>query len=142
MGTEIGEAMMQLKRDSKDQKSYMASLSELMQWPTINKYYATFYRELMRWRGNFILTAEVAEVGSRDKEDVSQVFGYLGVKPKGQGRLHHVASTNLLLTTRNKDTWVMTAAKDREREKVQRVDFENFAVDYLADVAGWERVPR
>lgn len=142
MGEEISDAMMKLKRDSKNQREYMGSLSELLNWPVVNKMYAQLYRELMRWRGSFILTAEVAEVGGRDKPEISNVFGYLGCKPKGQGRLHHVASTNLLLACRNKDTFVMTAAKDRERDKVDGMVFNNWAVDYLADVAGWDRVPR
>lgn len=140
MGDEIGPAMMRLRKESKDQRGYMASLAEMMNWPAINKMYFAFYRELMKWRGHFVLTAEAAEVGKDD--DARSVFGHLGVKPAGQKKLHHVASTNLLFKCRSKDTWVMTAAKDRERTKVENLEFTNFANDYLADVAGWERVRR
>lgn len=142
MGSEIGSAMIELRKGAKNQKEYMAALGDLMQWPTINKIYATFYNELRKWRGNFVLTTEVAETGRNDKEEVSSIFGFLGVKPKGQGRLHHVASTNLLLTVTGRDTWRMTAAKDRERQKCERVVFDNFALDYLVEVAEWNQVPR
>lgn len=142
MGGEISEAMISLRKQTADQKAYMAGLSVMMQWPIVNKIYATFYNELRKWRGNFILTTEVATVGKMDDEITQRTFGWLGVKPKGQGRLHHVAATNMLFVASSRDTWQMTAAKDRKRNKVERQQFDNFAETYLCDVAGWEQVRR
>jgi hypothetical protein len=139
-GANIADHMVRLRAESADVKTFNKELTEAMSWPLINRTYEQrMYKRLRAWKGHMILTAEGAATGKEDEAEVKELFGRLGVKPAGQKRLHHVASTNILLA-RTGDGWIMSAAKDRGREDVYRTPIEEgFALDYLRDVAGWER---
>ena len=139
METNIADHMAQLRKDTNDTKEYAAALADTMQWPAINKQYQErFYRILNRWKGNLILCCEPNELGKQEDGDVKSTYGFVGYKPKGQKTLPHVAATNLFLDHPSKDRWRMTTIKDRGRELVEKADLDDFAVDYLVDIAGWE----
>jgi hypothetical protein len=48
-----------------------------------------------------------------------------------------MASTNLLLAHTGHGSWEMSTVKDRNRIEMEHEAVENFAYDYLRDVAGW-----
>jgi len=138
-GTDIADFMAELRRDTKDSKEYAAALAETMQWPAINKQYQQkFYRRYHAWRGHAILVCEAAEVGRGADNDEKALYGHIGFKPKGQKTLPHVSSTNLFLDHPKRDVWRMTSVKDRGRTLMDKQAFDEFAIDYLVDTAGWE----
>lgn len=141
-GDDLPAFLTQLKREHKDDlKAYSKALSELMNWGTVKKEYAAkVYKPIQRWKGNIIVTAEAKKVGDRENDDVAMEFGPIGYKPSGEPRLMYVASTNLFLSHPKRKVWKMTSTKDRNREELDDVTVENFAMDYLQDVAGWEMV--
>jgi hypothetical protein len=121
-------------------KYYDKEAASDMTWPLINKLYSRgFYQKLQHWRGNFILVCEADKLGSRATPAEIEEYGYVGQKPKGQKSLPFVAATNLYLAHPEKDKWTITTIKDRGRKLVDKLQVQNFALDYLVEVAGWEQ---
>jgi len=124
-----------------DMGAYSKALSESMNYDIINKEYNRLYHLLFKWRGNLAITAEAQQLGGREDAESTMIFGHLGVKPGGQKRLHHVASTSLLFMHSARATWKMSTAKDRNRVDMENEIVDDFAIDYLVPVAGWKPMP-
>ena len=138
-GVDIADYMMQLRRDTDNSKEYSAALAEAMQWPAINKQYQQkFYRTFHKWRGHSILIAEASELGRQADADEKALYGFIGYKPKGQKTMPHAAATNVFLDHPKMDQWRFTTAKDRGRELQEKTPLDEFAIDYLVEVGGWE----
>lgn len=93
------------------------------------------------------LTAEAQEMsmkdgskgGEKDKGN-RDTFGDLKQKPVGQKRLPFQVRT-VLMFSRERGRFLMTTAKDREREQLEWEErTEDFGADYLVRVAGWQEV--
>lgn len=139
-GDDIGDFMMKLRRDTSDSKEYSASLADTMQWPSINKQYQQkFYRNFHRWRGHSILVCEASELGRMADGDDKALYGFIGYKPKAQKTMPHAAATNLFLDHPKINEWRFTSAKDRGRELQEKVAFDDFAIDYLVEIGGWDQ---
>jgi hypothetical protein len=141
-GADIDEYMIDLRAESSDRKEFAKSLGESMNWPIVDRVWTErVLKNLRKWKGHLVLVCEATETSTKfDDEDTKDLFGHLGVKPAGQKRSHHIASTNLLLTKIGHGKYAMTTAKDRNREELTRAEVTDFGLDYLRDVAGWERV--
>lgn len=140
-GHDIADHMVKLKRESKDIKEFNKNLSNDMTWPIINKQYQEKFLGLYRqWRGHVLLIAEATAV-RKDAEDAERKeFGFVGFKPNGQKSLSHVSSTNIFFDHPKIDEWRFTTTKDRGRALQEKVVWDDFAMDYLVDIAGWELV--
>ena len=139
-GSDIDEYMIELRRESVDRKEFAKSLGDAMNWPIVDRVWTEkVLKPIRKWKGNLILVCEATETGKFDDDEAKGLFGHLGVKPAGQKRSHHIASTNLLLTKTSHGEYRMTTAKDRNRSEMEKQAFEDFAIDYLRDVAGWQR---
>jgi hypothetical protein len=142
IGDNMGTFMAELRRDTKDLKEYNASIVENMNWPAIKKEYGRVWRAIMAWKGHLVLTAEAKSIkGERDADQLA-LYGQVGYKPVGEGRLHHVTSTTLFLE-HGKRAYQFTTVKDRNREDVEKKAVEDledggFADSYLREVAGWK----
>lgn len=141
-GADIDEYMIDLRKESSDRKEFAKSLGDSMNWPIVDRVWTErVLKPLRRWKGHMILVCEATETSNKfDDDEVKSLFGHLGVKPAGQKRSHHIASTNLLLSKSGHGQYTMSTAKDRNREEMERAEVTDFALDYLRDVAGWERV--
>ena len=138
-GQDLARHMIQLKREyADDQRGYNAAVTNDMNWPVVKKEYEKLYRVMQQWKGHLIITAEAKGLGRDADDDMKMLYGHLGMKPSGEGRLHHIASTNLLLTHPGQGEWKVTTVKDRNREELDGVVVEDFGKDYLMDVAGWK----
>lgn len=138
-GTDIADYMMQLRRDTDNSKEYSAALAEAMQWPAINKQYQQkFYRNFHKWRGHSILVCEAQELGRQADVDDKALYGFIGYKPKGQKTMPHAAATNIFLDHPKINQWRFTTAKDRGRELQEKAELNDFAIDYLVEVGGWD----
>lgn len=129
------------KEHAADMSAYAKALADSMNYDIINKEYNRLYNLLFTWKGNLAVTAEAAQIGTREGDEEKMIFGHLGYKPAGQKRLHYIASTNLFLTHKSREVWVMSTAKDRNRDDMENEPVENFALDYLVQVAGWKPMP-
>lgn len=142
-GIDLDEFYAKLRRETAGEKepakAYAKALADAMQWPIINKKYNKgFYRHFHKWKGHALIMCESRTTkGEKDQELLDQ-FQYHGAMPKGQGDLPYIMATNLLFMTRGKDKWAVSATKDRGRVKVDKKEIDDFAMDYLVGVAGWE----
>lgn len=141
-GEDAAGYMVQLKHEHADDlTAYSKALADSMNYDIINKEYNKLYNLLFSWKGNLAVTAEAAAISTRDGAEEAMLFGHLGFKPGGQKRLHHIASTNLFLVHKSRAVWLMSTAKDRNREDMENEEVGNFALDYLVSYAGWKPMP-
>jgi hypothetical protein len=139
IGENIADHMAQLKKSAADMREYSAALADTMQWPAINKQYQEkFYRMINRWKGHLILCCEPNELQRTEDADTKSTYGFVGYKPKGQKTLPHVCATNIFLDHPKLAEWRMTTVKDRGRVLVEKEPLDDFALDYLAEIAGWD----
>ena len=138
--TNLDEHIVTLRAESADIKTFNKELSEAMNWPVVNRVYTErMLKPIRKWKGHLLLVCEAAATGKTDDEEARALFGHLGLKPAGQKRNHHIASTNILLSKTSHGEYRMTTAKDRNRVEMEKVAFDDFALDYLRDVGGWVR---
>lgn len=136
------EVRTQKEKQSKsgsDSKS-LGALEGWMDWPVINAMYIeNVTQHLLNPPGNLFIMAELDTISKEDKDqDIKGLFGPYGVKPKGQKRTGHNPQTVMLMTVTRQGAWKMTTVKDRgTREKVQQMEVDEFAKDYLYRIGGW-----
>lgn len=139
IGKSLADYMVDVRKSTDNMKDFNKVLAADGRWQFINKeYFESFYGAIRNWRGHLILTAEAQALSSQAGDEERELYGHLGVKPKGQGRLHHICHTNLLLVKRGHGQWAMTTIKDRNRKEMERQPVNDFALDYLKGVAGWK----
>jgi hypothetical protein len=138
---DLADYVVKLRAESADIKSFNKELGDAMNWPVVNRVWTErLLKPIRKWKGHLLLVCEAQNTGKNDDEEARDLFGHLGTKPAGQKRNHHIASTNLLLTKSGHGEYRITTAKDRNRDELEKQPFDDFALDYLRDVAGWERV--
>lgn len=138
-GENIADHMAELRKSAADLKEYNAMMATDMTWPAINKQYQEkFYRMLHKWRGHIILICEPAEIRRDADADERSTYGFVGYKPQGQKTLPHVAATNIFLDHPKISEWRMTTIKDRGRQLVEKAPLNEFAIDYLVEIGGWD----
>lgn len=123
-------------KGGKDSKS-LGAFEGWMDWPVINKLYRVLHKEITTWPSHVYMTAEVTQMSKEDSRDDRKTFGPYGVKPKGQKRWPYIVQTVLLTAKSRAGVYTLTTVKDREREELEEEEFEDFAEDYLMEVAGW-----
>ena len=143
-GLDYDSFLAQLKKEHKDDnKAYMAALADGMQWTIINKkFHKGFYRPFHKWGSHAVIVAQSKAVGKRDNDEIVTQFKVHGAQPAGQKELPFVIATNILFLDRGiragVPVWAISTTKDRGRGKVDKMEVEDFARDYLVDIAGWK----
>jgi hypothetical protein len=140
-GASSAEYLTQLRKESKDLTEMNRTLVDQVPWSIVNKEYAEhIWAPLRNWPGHFIITAEAKKLSRQDAEkaELADWYQHLGVQPAGQGKIHYVSATTLLMKKAKRDEYQITTVKDRNREDQENLEIDNFAMDYLREVAGWE----
>lgn len=112
-------------------------------WQVINRMYSRLYRNIARFPGHVMLTAEMDALSGGEESDVKGLFGPYRTKPRGQKRLAHTVNTVVMVTKSRAQEFNMTVVKDRGREKQEAIvneEFADFGKDFLIGVAGWTPV--
>lgn len=140
-GVDVDQFQADLKRQFKDDnQGYAKALSEAMQWPIINKKFdAGVYQRYHKWRGHAFMIAMAKTLRGEKDEDLQAQFKVHGAMPSGQKNTSYVMRTNILMaqgTTKN--TWRYSTTKDQGHPKQEKQPMEEFAMDYLVAVAGWQ----
>jgi hypothetical protein len=129
-------------KDTKEIKGFAALSGQDGDWQVINKtYFKGFYNALLKCPGHVYMTAEQDTIGKDDDREVKAAYGPYGIKPKGQKKLGYVPMTSLWLTKARVGKYAITTIKDRGRPELEDEPLNNFAVDYLMNVAGWKKMP-
>lgn len=108
-------------------------------WTYINKCYGQFYQLLGRWKGSFILTAELSKISGEEDRETMTTFGEAGVKPVGQKRIHYMTKSCVWLNATSKGHY-FSNLKDRNRDTVRDEEWEDWVEEYMIPIGGWERV--
>lgn len=114
-------------------------------WQVINKMYSRLYRNIARFPGHVMLTAEMDNLTGSEEGDVKGVFGPYRTKPRGQKRLAHTVNTVVMVTKSRAQDFAMTVVKDRGREKEEAIvneEFTDFGADFMVGVAGWTPIKK
>lgn len=103
-------------------------------WQVINEQYESFmFGILYRMRANVLLTSGIKGLDENSPQDI---FGNLGVLPRGQKELGHQPNSVFLLHQRKRGrgiTWHVATAKDLPgREYYEGELLFDFAIQYLA----------
>lgn len=112
-------------------------------WQVINKMYSRLYRNIARFPGHVMLTAELDVLTGGEENDLKGLFGPYRTKPRGQKRLAHTVNTVVCVTKTRAQEFKMTVVKDRGRERDEAIVdevFTDFGRDFLIGVAGWTPV--
>jgi len=145
-GADIADYFIQVRKalaDSGDDKkgNPLGAFEGFKDWPSINKEYARrLSNVLLRMPCHLIVTCEQSQLGKEDQKDLDMMgmYGQLGVKPKGQKRNGHIMSTVIWMQKARTGVYRMTTVKDRGRAEMSKMTFEDFAMEYLVEIAGWE----
>lgn len=106
-------------------------------WPTINRTYDHFNDAVLNARGHVYLICEMGDLWGNEDASVANTYTALGGRPRGNKSIDHIAQTVLWLGQNVKREWIVSTAKDRERTRLDRDPWSDFARDYLVKVAGW-----
>lgn len=138
-GVDIGQHFVELRKQANDAKEFAGLVAAEGNWQIINKVYRReVYNRLHRWHGNLIITAEAKATDNRDQDNPDTgIYAPYGLKPSGQNQLHYITHTTLLLAKTGRGKREVTTIKDRTRREVERVEYTDFALDYLRDIGGW-----
>jgi hypothetical protein len=128
----------------KDNKGGDAGVSEmLVEWSYINKVWNdTFAKPYVNTHTHCFVMAGQKKLRTddrgRDREAVT-MYGKLGVVPATQKNVGKNSHTVVHFEHTPIDTFIMsTVVKDRERERVERVEVGRFPMTYLMKIAGWK----
>lgn len=115
-----------------------------MNWAVIKKMYGAFMTEVLRFKGNVIVTARADPVqmpnrdgSGGDSAEVRAEFGKFGVKPAGEKNLGFLFHTVLLLAEPRQGEWTYTTIRDRNRPQMKNEPMKGFTESYLVAVAGF-----
>jgi hypothetical protein len=139
-GQESDAYFLQVRKQQGDKGSNLEAFDGWKDWSVINKLYGRLYRNLARFPGHVMLTAELDTLAGGDDKDMKGIFGPYRAKPRGQKRLAHTVNTIVMLGKERAGEFTMTVCKDRGREKdetIERETWANFANDFMVGVAGW-----
>lgn len=108
-------------------------------WQYINRLYKSWINmTLHRVAGHKYFTAQAESIRDTDDKAIRAMFGSHGVRPRGQKELGYQAHTILLSSGNRAGEAFLTTIKDRERTPLSDLKVNEFAVDYLVNVAGWQ----
>jgi hypothetical protein len=105
-------------------------------WSVINKKYGQLYRNINRFPGHVVLTAEAEPLGDGADPEMRRIFGR--VKPRGQKSMAHKVDTILLMTNTAKG-YEMRPVKDRGRELGDAEPVSDLFMSYMVARAGWTK---
>ena len=142
-GEDKGDYFVKRRKDMKNPEK--ENLFEgFTDWNVIKPLYDSFSKKVFYMnKGHTFVTAGAAAVARSggnfgDSKETISTFGHVGLKPTGNKRLMHHVHTAVFFV-QEKGGWKITTAKDREREMLKGEDLDNFAYDYLGEVAGWKK---
>lgn len=109
-------------------------------WQYINRQYKAWaFPILFKSKAHLFLTAQADTLKDTDSKELRTDFGAHGVRPRGQKALSNQVHTVMLTRTLKPREVFLTTVKERRkwRHVLEAKPLEDFAIDYLVQVAGW-----
>lgn len=108
-------------------------------WSVINKQYKKFSDLLFKKnQAHILVTAPSRAIQDKDAPEIRATFASYGHRPEGQKHLGHLPHTILHAQAIRPGEVYFTTVKDRERRPLEAQRINEFAIDYLVQVAGWQ----
>lgn len=108
-------------------------------WQYINKVYKRWIDQVIhRTGGHKLFTAQVKSIQEGADRATRAMFGAHGVMPAGQKQLGYQVHTILLNQVTRQGAVTTTTVKDRERPVLTDASINEFTIEYLVNVAGWQ----
>lgn len=142
-GEELPEFLLahRVKQIADKAKATQGQDAQLIEWNYINPLWVRSVAEpFVNTPCHLYVCAAAKEIRTdgRVKKEVSDLFGGVGYSPGTQWRLGGQMQTVLFLECTRTGRYKMTTIKDRERERVDSVEWDNMFGDYLRKVGGWK----
>jgi hypothetical protein len=151
-GVDLAELMVTSRKEmlKKDAK-VMGMFGGDTDWTGIKALLGKLYKEIAKWPGHVIMTAQEKKIDDRDDKEIKAAYREIGMRPDGEGQIKkgHPCHTVIHLKFGRDDdgemSYMMTTVKDRKLGGVSRryltdQPWDDFASDYLRKVAGWKFV--
>jgi hypothetical protein len=140
-GVDLADYALQMRQAKSGNEKSLELLDGWMDWSVINQQYHKLETAMLRCNGHVFCTAAADKYasGAGDKA-TDALLSPIGFKPVGQKHLAHRFQTVLLADkTRGVGggSWTMTTVKDRGRVEMDRVAWNDWATNYMVQVAGW-----
>jgi hypothetical protein len=105
----------------------------------INRVYKSWVNKVIFTNpAQLFVTAQAEPLRDTDDRVMKATFQRVGARPRGQKSLGHQVHTILHFTAIRPGDLYLTTVKDRERQGLEGAKLNDFSVDYLVGVAGWE----
>lgn len=140
-GQDIGSYFLEARKQLGDKKTLGSGFDGWKDWTVINKMYRYFANSIKRCPGHVYIATPADKIDSdNESRENLKLYGHIGYKPRGQKHTGHAAQTIIMFHQNNRNDYLMTTAKDRQREYLKGEKNRNFAIKYLKNIAGWEKV--
>jgi hypothetical protein len=108
-------------------------------WPILKDMYQTdLMRPIMMMKGHVYATAALKALDDRAGANERSTFGAFGVMPAGEKNTQFTFHTVLWKFSPKQGTFAFTTIKDRARPFVSTYNVDDFAIDYLVNIGGWQ----
>jgi hypothetical protein len=108
-------------------------------WPILKGMYQDdLMRPIMMMKGHVYATAALKALDDRAGQNERSTFGAFGVMPAGEKNTQFGFHTVLWKFCPRQTVFAFTTIKDRSREFVSTYNVNDFAVDYLVNIGGWQ----
>lgn len=115
-----------------------------MNWTVIKKMYGAFMTEVMRFKGNVIVTCRAEQLREPNRDgkggdsmELRVEYGKFGVKPAGEKNMGFLFHTVLWLAEPQSENWIFSTVRDRNRGIIKGRQLRSFTEDYLLKEGGW-----
>lgn len=133
---DIDQYFLEARKAQSKGASKLTPLEGWTDWQVINRLYQGVWIPLSRGKNyHLLITAKVQDVAG--KSEVKTLYEELGNMPAGEKRMGHRMHT-VLQKKSSSNGWFISTAKDRGREILKGEFVEDFAKDYLQEIAKWE----
>ena len=107
-------------------------------WMVINPLYNRFVMNLLfRAKSHIFCTAKSEPLSGNEGKQVLEMFQPFSCKPIAQKELAFQFHTVIVSGRGVRGEWMISTAKDRQRVELRNQVVNDFAIDYLTNIAGW-----
>lgn len=139
-GKDMNDMLVEYRKTLDTSKGHQSGEALFNEWSFINpKYYGLLAERIIMPPCHLIYTALAKPLRSDGKVDreLADMYGSLGMQPDGQKKLGPWSQSVLFLTRDKKGYYLNNKVKDRGRDTVEKMPWDDFAADYLVGLAGW-----
>jgi len=141
----IGKYFLEARKSLKDGSKKLDALQGWTDWSVINKIHNEDFIVPVCFKNPahlYMTTSISVSSGGLESPDIKEFYGDTKIRFNGQKENPYRAQTMILKTMRgkgkNRKYYMDTFVKDRGRDWMEQVQVNDFALQYLCGIAGWD----